>query len=187
MLGAVLERLPIEVIHVVPAAVPPLRPQPVADAEHRVAMVHIAVSGTEGLFCDRREIDRDGISYTLLTVREMLREMPACRLALILGRDAFDKLPRWHGFDELRTLVDFVVINRPGFDAAASPPPWMAGKSMATGFDLDAPPGRVVALEIPPSDISATELRRRLADDEDVSDMLPPDVYAYIREHRLYA
>ncbi len=182
-----LERLPLDVVHVVPAAVPPLRGQPAAGPEHRVRMVELAIAGRERLLCDRREIDREGVSYTVLTVEEMQRELPRGRLALILGRDAFDKLPKWHRFDALRRLADIVVINRPGYDDPTESPAWMGDEPVRTSLDRSAPPGRVVALTMPPSNISATRLRRRLATNDDVSAMLAPAVLSYIREHRLYA
>lgn len=171
----------------VPAAVPPLRPQPAADPGHRVKMVELAIAGRERLVCDRREIDREGISYTVLTLEELQRELPGSRLALILGRDAFDKLPKWHRFDALRRLADIVVINRPGYDDPSEAPAWMGREPIRASLDRSAPPGRVVALSMPPSNISATGLRRRLAGGGDASSMLAPAVLSYIREHRLYA
>ena len=187
LLEAVLERLVVDVIHVIPAAVPPLRPQPVANATQRVAMVRLAIEGHPGLICDTREIDRSGTSYTVLTLEEMRRDLPDSRLLLILGRDAFDKLPQWHHFERIRLLADILVINRPGFDDAAQPPAWLDGEPIKQGLDPAAPIGRVVALQIPPMDISATELRRQLADGEDVGELLPARVFSHIKANRLYA
>jgi nicotinate-nucleotide adenylyltransferase len=172
---------------VIPAAVPPLRSQPVADATHRAAMVRLAIEGSPGLVCDTREIDRDGTSYTVHTLEEMRRDLPESRLLLILGRDAFDRLPKWCRFEDIRRLADILVVNRPGFDIASRIPDWLDGESIASRLDPLAPPGRILALEIPPTDISATTLRRRLAAKEDVGDVLPARVLSYIKVNRLYA
>lgn len=186
VLDTVLSSTPVTRIQVVPASVPPMRPQPRASAEHRARMVELAIAGRGSLYCDRREIEREGVSYTVLSLREM-RDEGLGPLVLILGRDAFDRLPGWHRHEELRALADIVVLNRPGHDDAGTPPPWMNGEPFASSLDAAAAGGQVVALTMPPVALSATELRRRLAAGEDVRDLVPDDVYTYLQVHRLYA
>ncbi len=181
-----LARLSIDVIHVVPAAVPPLKAQPSAAPEHRLRMVELALEGRPKVVIDGRELERAGTSYTVLTLESIHAEWPGSRLVLIVGRDAFDSLPKWHRFEDLRALADIAVVNRPGFDDPGRLPDWLAGETPATAVDALAPPGRVIAVGMPPCDISATALRRALAGHGRVEDMLPPPVLSYIREHHLY-
>jgi nicotinate-nucleotide adenylyltransferase len=176
LLDEVLTRLPFDVIHVVPAAVPPLRPQPVAGAAQRVEMVRLAIRDKPALFCDTREVEQKGPSYTVLTLQSLRREFPLGQLSLILGRDAFDQLPRWHRAEDILSLARIVVVNRPGYADSQEPTPKLRPAGSA----------RTVELEIPPTDISATEVRRRLAAGEDVTGMLPDEVLSYIHENHLY-
>jgi nicotinate-nucleotide adenylyltransferase len=178
LLDAVLARLPLDVIHVVPAAVPPLRPQPVAGTAHRVEMVRLAISDKPRLLCDTREVEQQGTSYTVLTLESLRREFPRDRLSLILGRDAFDQLPRWRRADDILAMADILVVNRPGYPGDRKP----ARKQPETGPATT----RIVELEIPPTDVSATEVRRRLAAGEDVTGMLPDEVLSYIHANQLY-
>ena len=100
----------------------------------------------------------------------MKREFPESRLSLILGRDAFDQLPKWHRWRDIARLAEFIVVNRPGYP----------------GENEEEMPTRVVEIEIPPTDISATDIRRRLRAGEDVTGMLPPEVLSFIHENQLY-
>lgn len=185
MLKQVLARLPVSVIHVVPAYLPPLRTGPRADPRHRVNMVRLGIEGHDRLLCDTREIDRRGTSYTVLTLESLRFEYPSRRLALILGRDAFERLPQWHRWREILELADIVVINRPGNEAPACPPEWLESPP-APRLDPEARIGQVVFLDIVPCAISATELRRRLSAGGDVTGMLAPSVLQYIEANHLY-
>ncbi|GJL81046.1 MAG: putative nicotinate-nucleotide adenylyltransferase [marine bacterium B5-7] len=185
LLDCVLERVSLEVIHVIPALVPPLKPQPVASAAHRINMVKCAIDGRERLVCDDREIRREGTSYTVLTLMSLNQEYLAradhkARAVLIIGHDVFAQLHRWHRWREIPGLSDLLVINRPdlsGNDGAREIDPAIEECLKNT---------RVDHLDIPPRDISATEIRRRLGMGEDVTGMLPDTVLSYIKAHSLY-
>ena len=175
----------------VPAADPPHRGPPGAGAVHRAAMLDLAIAGAPGFRVDRRELRRDGPSWTIVTLAELRAEVgPAQPLAWLVGDDAFLGLPTWHRWRELLQLGHLLVAMRPGHSLEALPPALdeaVAGRwSTRPGELAEAPAGRVFRLEMPPHPASATRLRARLRAGEDVSDWLPPAVAAYVARHGLY-
>jgi nicotinate-nucleotide adenylyltransferase len=84
----------------------------VRDATVRLAMATAAFGDLDLVEVSDREIRRDGPSYTIDTVRELLTDCDA--VDLIVGADLSEQLNRWHGADELRTLVRVGVVPRPG-------------------------------------------------------------------------
>ena len=102
-------------VRLMPAHVPPHRPQPQASAAHRVAMLRLALAGQSRLALDERELSRPGPSYTVDTLRELRREIGSQRpLLLLVGADAYAGLPSWHDWLELYALAHLVVLTRPG-------------------------------------------------------------------------
>ena len=108
------EALAFSAVRLVPAGDPPHRHVPVASANHRLAMVELAIAGNPGLEVDAREVLRQGPSYTIETLEELRAEDPPRALALIVGADAFLGLPAWHRWRELFDLAHVVVVARPG-------------------------------------------------------------------------
>ena len=115
------------------------------------------------------EVNRTGPSYAIDTVEEIANQFPAERYTWIIGSDAFAGLPTWHRFEELKGLVNFLVVIRPGTT------------------NLPEIPGAVYeVIEISALDISATDIRNQLKNGEDVSAVVPASVLAYIKENDLY-
>ena len=174
----------------VPAADPPHRGPPGADAGHRAAMLALAIAGEPGFSVDRRELERDGPSWTVVTLAELRAEVgPRQPLAWIVGDDAFLGLPSWHRWEELLGLAHLVVAVRPGHSLEPLPPPLASavdGRWAPASALADAPAGRLLRLAMPPHPASATRLRERLRAGEDVADWLPPAVAGYIARHGLY-
>lgn len=150
----------------IPTGVPPHRPPTVADPEQRIEMCRLAIDGEEGFEVSDIEVRRQGLSYTVDTLRELHRLHPAGELFLILGWDAAKLLSTWHEPDEIRRLATVVVVTRPG-----------SGPLTGTSDTV---------CERPTPDISASKLRRALARGDRVTDMLPEAVAAYIATHGLY-
>ncbi len=154
-------------VHLMPAHVPPHRPQPVASPAARLALLRAALRGQTRLLLDERELRRQGPSYTVDTLRELRAEIGAQRpLLLLLGADAFAGLPTWHEWRALFALAHLVVMTRPGHAAAL--PAALETEWQRRGSDdaLDlrtAPAGRVLRLGITALDISATAVRAQLA------------------------
>ncbi len=133
----------------------------VTPAEDRFAMVAAAVADVDGLEASRLEIDRGGPSYTADTLAELSGEDH--QLFLIIGADV--DLDTWIRADEVRRLAELVVVSRPG----------------------DTPPPGTTVVEIPALDISASDLRRRMAEGRPVEFLIPAGAVRCIRDRGLYA
>lgn len=177
-------------VRLMPANVPPHRPQPLASASARTAMLHAALQGQSRLGVDERELRRAGPSYSVDTLRELRAENgPARPLLLIVGTDAFAGLPTWYQWKTLFELAHIAVLSRPG--SSAKLPDELAAElaQRRAAPDSDwrsAPAGRIVPLEITPLEISATDIRRRLAAGEEPRFLLPDPVWQLIRTNRWY-
>jgi nicotinate-nucleotide adenylyltransferase len=191
----VVAALSLSALRLLPAGDPPHRSPPVATATERLAMVKLAIEGCPGLEVDAREVTRPGPSYTVLTLEELRREMPARPLALIVGADAFLGLPGWHHWRELFALAHLVVVARPGTTLAGMLPAPLADewqRRFRPSIDAltQATAGAIVEQPITAHDISASVIRAELARGSAgiaaVRGLLPPAVLAYIERHRLY-
>jgi len=141
-------------------------------AEHREAMVSLAIEGEPRFVLDDRELRRPGATYTIDTVRE-LQAAETAEWFLVIGQDQYANLPTWHEWRELLPRVTLAVAARDG----VVPTPSAA---------LAAVPHRMVPLPMPRIDVSATEIRRRAAGGLDIRGMVPAAVARYIELHRLY-
>lgn len=179
-------------VRLMPAADPPHRSLPGATAAQRARMLELATADEPGLCVDRRELERDGPSYTVLTLRELRDGDPGIPVALLLGADAFLGLPGWREWKALFSLAHFVVAGRPGLAlspdaltpvlAAATEGRWTEDPAALR----TAPAGRVLLLRQPLHDVSATDLRARIAAGRPWRHLLPGPVADYIQRHRLY-
>lgn len=179
-------------VHLMPAADPPHRAAPGADAATRAALLDLAVAGEAGLHVDRRELQRVGRSWTVDTLRALRGSAPERPVALLLGADGFRGLPQWKEWRALFALAHFVVAERAGDpldrDLPAALAECLAGRWTTDPGDLRAvPAGRVLRLRQPLSPESATEVRRRIAAGEPWQVMVPAAVAARITTDGLYA
>lgn len=176
-----------------PAALPNLRDAPATPASHRLEMVRLAARGNSRLCVDDRELKREGMTYTVDTLLEMRADFGAdTSLALILGADAFLRLPRWHRWLDLFDLAHVLVATRPNADleGQVAEVPALAeqwGRRRADPAALaEQPAGRITRLDIPLLEISATDLRARLSRGASVRYLLPDAVVDYIAANHLY-
>jgi len=161
------ESLALDTVVWVPAAQQPLKADVTsADAEHRLAMTRLAVQGDGRFVVDAMEIERGGLSFTVDTLRAYRERNPDAALFLLLGRDTAASLPKWREPEVIRALAEIVVLARGG-----------------EGGEL--PPG-VRALATRRVDLSATEIRERVAAGRSIRGFVPDAVAAYIAAHGLY-
>jgi nicotinate-nucleotide adenylyltransferase len=154
-----------------PTGAPGYRNPPVAPAEHRVAMLRLAIEGEPRYALDKRELAPGASGYTYDTLTALRRELgPDVPLIMLIGADQCAKLDAWHRSQELFALCSFAVFGRPGSDASA-------GRSPRQG---------VVHVAMAPLPISASDIRARIGRGEHVSALLPAPVLQYIRRHHLY-
>ncbi|HLI17006.1 MAG TPA: nicotinate-nucleotide adenylyltransferase [Rhodanobacteraceae bacterium] len=154
-------------VRLVPAKIPPHRPQPIASADERVAMLRAALAGQDRLQLDLRELDRAGPSYTFDTLKSLRAEIGGRRpLVLMIGADAFAGLSTWHRWRELFELAHVCVLTRPA-QIPAMPDELaavVASRSTEDIAELHAEPaGRVLDMVVSALGISATRIRALLA------------------------
>lgn len=186
-------------VALVPAADPPHKGATHADAAQRARMLELAVAGEPGLHVDLRELERNGPSYTVDTLRALRAEVgDATPCAILVGEDSFRTLDTWHRWQDLFGLTHVVVAGRAAHGDAHDARPWRPRASSALHAATQArwatdpralhaaPSGLLFALRQPLFPHSATELRRRIAAGEPWEAWVAPTVAAYIRRHGLY-
>lgn len=178
-------------VTLIPAADPPHRPPPGANAQQRLAMLEAAIAGDPGLRVDRRELDRPGRSYTVDTLRSLRAELGEhAPLALLLGADSFLDLPAWHAWEDLFGLTHLVVADRSGSLLGQLPPALAGRAALRWADDADSlkhsPAGRVLCLHQPLQSESASDVRQRIASGASWQGLVPPPVAAFIASHGLY-
>ena len=162
------ERLGLAEIRFVPTLEQPFKQgRHGAAAEHRSAMVGLAISGQAGFVLERAELDRAGPSYTIDTLRVLREREPAHRFILLVGADAAAELEGWREAKAIPALAEVVAFGRPGVAIPRSP---LIGRT----------------LEVPGLDISATEIRRRVSRGLSIRYWVPDAVAEYISAHGLY-
>ena len=181
------------IVHLMPAADPPHRSAPGADAAQRAHMLDLAVADQPGLRVDRRELVREGRSYTIDTLRELRLELgPECPIALLIGADSFIGLPSWREWTSLFDFAHFVVAPRPGSPLDGGLPPDLArlaqGRWSGSPAVLQrAAAGRLLLLGQPLQPESASDVRHRIANREAWHELVPPPVAAFILASGLYS
>lgn len=187
------DRLSLAQVRFIPAAVPPHRASPRVTAQDRLAMVQLATAGNPRFVTDERECRRTGNSYTVDTLMELRGELGSAQaLVLLMGVDAFNLLTTWSRWQRLFDLAHIVVAHRPGFvlDLERLPGELAAqvrGRMTGSAADIAAAPGgKVLAIDVPALDISATAIRNLLADGHSARYLLPDEVLDYIGSNHLY-
>jgi nicotinate-nucleotide adenylyltransferase len=194
------EALGLAEVCLIPAGSPALRATPHVAAVHRLAMVERALADMPGFSVDAAEVlnaasnsaVKPGPSYTVDTLERQRRlNGPQRPLVLLLGADAFARLEAWHCWRELFKLAHIVVATRPGHElkVGAGGTALDAEFSARRGEAADlasAPAGRIVPFAITALEISATAIRRQLAQGLSARYLVPDAVLDYIDSHQLY-
>ena len=177
--------LALDVVRLLPCRVSPLRDEPAAAPEHRLAMLEAAVAGEPDLIVDGRELDRPGPSYTADTLAEFRAEYPDDRLYLIMGGDAFAAFDRWDRWRQILDSAHIVATYRPGAPPTAPEPVRDALVDAPQGLD-ETPAGRIWIQPVTQLDISATAIRALAARGGDLRYLMPESARHHLEEHRLY-
>lgn len=181
-----LEQLNLAELRLVPGHVPPHRPQPRLSASRRCALLEAAVADIPGLVVDQRELSRPGPSYTVDTLRALRAEIGAQRpLIFVMGSDAFRGLMQWHRWQMLTRYAHLLVTTRGG-DAGKMPEAlsaWLADHQVGCSESLRlAPAGSVLFQPVSRLEISATAIRRLLAQGYSVRGLMPDAVWYEVRQ-----
>lgn len=182
----VKELFGLDELRLIPCRLPPHREQPEVSGEFRLAMLRLAADDTPGLRVDRRELDREGPSYMVDTLKSLRQENPDIPLLLFIGADAFAGLESWHCWQGLFDYAHVVVMTRPGFERKP-----LVGFLRQRLIEHRAQlqnnlAGCLFFQAVTLLDISATQIRQIVASGGSPRFLLPDAVLAYIQQHQLY-
>lgn len=118
------------------------------------------------------ETKNEDPSYAIDTTRSLKKSLGPCQITWIIGSDAILGVESWHQFSSLVSEIDFLVIQRPGFSVDTS---------------KLSPEIKMRTMELEALDVSATKVRDLIANDGDVSALIPDNVAKYINSKGLYA
>ncbi len=144
----------------------------VTATEDRYLMTVIATASNPRFKVSRVDIDREGPTYTIDTLRDIQALHPNAELFFISGADAISQILSWKDVDKLWGQAHFVAVTRPGHELH---------------LPQNAPEGAIDILEIPALAISSTDIRERAQNHEPVWYLVPDGVVQYINKHKLYA
>jgi nicotinate-nucleotide adenylyltransferase len=169
-----------------PSAQPPHREQPVAPAPIRARMLELAIKNQPGFVIDTRELDRAGRSYMIDTLKSFRQEFPEQPLILFVGADAFKNLTGWHCWQQLFDYAHIVVMMRPGVQLQELDGYFAAKKANVISEITQAPAGKLFFQPVTQLEISATAIRKMIAEKRNPGFLLPDAVIEYIKQHKLY-
>jgi len=177
----------------IPAGQPPHRGQPDVTAAQRLEMVLRSTAGNARFSVDASEVEAAAPSYTVHTLERLRAEFGAEQsLVLLVGADAFAGLAAWHRWRDIFGLAHVAVSHRPGFPVEISSLPdelasEFNGRRLSNTSALkDSPAGAIVTFAMTQLAISATQIRKLLANGLSARYLLPDSVLDYIQLHQLY-
>jgi nicotinate-nucleotide adenylyltransferase len=188
----------------VPAARPPHKEEVAASALHRYEMVSLATVFTPYFAVSPLELQREGTSYSVETVREFRKTAgPDARLYFVVGVDAFLEMSTWREAEELLALTRVIVAARPGWrldevERLLAPdqrrllgePTFRylkVGEVDPDQVERDIAPRQVLLVEVVSLDIASREIRRLAEAGRSVRHLVPDTVAAYMAKNRLYS
>jgi nicotinate-nucleotide adenylyltransferase len=187
---AAMKQLELTRVFVITSNVPPHRPQPVASAYHRFAMVAVAVLDRPEWRAADLELRHDAPSYTSETLGHFhYRGYAPSELFFVIGADAFAEIGSWHDFPQILDAAHFAVVSRPGFPVGdlSRRLPLLAKRMARPPIDgVDQRDPLIILIDALTSDISSTAIRDRLGHGESIDGLVLPGVQQHIEQHGLY-
>jgi nicotinate-nucleotide adenylyltransferase len=176
---AVYQYLKLDRMLIIPSAIPPHKKlQGNADSYERLEMAKIAFSGIEGFEVLDIEIRRQGVSYTIDTVRELMPLYPNAEFYLIMGTDMYLTIENWHEGEQIIKLVTLVAVPRlkEEFEKLSKHSDMLKEKYHA----------KTIILDLPPVEISSTEVRNDIDIGAETENQIPQSIARYIEDRGLY-
>ena len=168
MAEVVWEKMRLDKVVFIPSHLPPHKSaRGLTPVRNRLRMVELAVCGNPHFEVSSFEAKRAGKSYSIDTVRHFASVFPGAKLFFIIGCDALSTLHQWKDIEKIISMVDFVVVNRPG----------------------DFKSNQTIkhhSVFMPGIDISSSDIRERLRRKKSIRYLVPEDVRGYIKKKGLY-
>lgn len=185
-----LKHLGLAQIHFVPCHLPPHQKSPYASAELRLAMLRGAIADDSDFVVDERELNREGVSYSVDTLESFREEFPNRSLGLIVGMDAFLEFETWHRWQDILELAHIIVARRPG---TVVPDTGESGKLLARLGAEDCSvlqyetAGRILVHAVTQLEVSSSAIRESVAERVKPRFLVPEVVAEIIEESGCYA
>ncbi len=166
------EELELEAILFMPAHIPPHKSsgRKIASGPARLDMIRLGIADNTAFHSADIELVREGVSYTVDSLRAISRHVPGTRLTLLMGSDNARDFTSWREPEEILRLADIAVWERPGSYYWPEIYPDYIARKVAS----------------PLIEISSTEIRNRIAAGRSIRYLTPEPVISYIRTHGLY-
>jgi nicotinate-nucleotide adenylyltransferase len=175
---AARRQLALEAVWFMPAGQPRMKPNCVTPASTRAEMVALTTRGRAGFRVSRTEVNRPGVTYSVDTLARLRQQLgPDAEIYFIMSWQTLDQFPDWRQPEHILELARIAAAPRPG---TAAPDIEVLERRLP---GLGA---RLVLLEMPPLDISATMVRRKASRGESLRELVTPAVADYIRRRGLY-
>jgi nicotinate-nucleotide adenylyltransferase len=167
---AALEELSLDRLFIVPAARSPFKPeQQPANSKARLRLLRLAFAGQSNCEIDMQELHRDGVSYSVDTLRDYTDRYPEAKLHYLIGADHVPMMPQWRDADDLAQLAEFVVVPRPGQVVEKFPKPFKG--QVLRGW---------------PFEVSSSAIRERLKLGQAINGLVPPAVAESLQNDNPY-
>ena len=183
-----LDIIPFEKILIIPNALPVHKENSQESFQHRFKMVSIAFQCIDKTFVDYREKLRNGPSYAIDTVKEVLEEETDAKVIFIVGSDSFSEIDSWHKWEGLLSLVDFIVMKRPNHPLTRSKKAFDLINKTINIKDLvkKRKIKNIVELKVTPVTVSSSLVRQHVLEGRGVEHLVSKKVGEYLKKHNLY-
>ena len=175
---AALDQFELDSLHVVPTGMAWHKSRALSAPVHRLTMTRLAFDNVARVVVDDRELQREGPTFTIDTLKALQTENPQAQIYLFIGADQFVAFRQWHQWQEILEIAIICIADR-----AESTP-------TQTQFDAYAAQShRFFTLKLPLMSVSATQVRQLIASGAacDIAKLVPEPVARYIALHQLYA
>ncbi len=187
---AAMDELGLSGVRWIPSGRPGHRANPGTSAEHRLAMLKLALSGESRFDLDAADALSPATTYTINTLARLRAELgPQLPLVFIIGADQLVALDSWRDWRRLFDTAHFAVAERPGYPVERSSLSAELAAELAAreAVALDGrAAGSLLHFTLPPHPISSSAIRAALAAGQSPADALPAAVLDYIHSHHLY-
>lgn len=194
---AILDAFALDRLLFVPAFVPPhKRRQEISSQFHRLAMLALATADQSRMFVSSIELETPERPYTIETLGRLQAELDeGDRLFFVMGVDSFRDVTMWREYERLLTEYDVIVAARPGYDGDANVTSHLASRLQALCVDLrnglrpsrkDLASRHIYLTDYVEVDVSATEIREAVQQNQSVDQFVVPAVAAYIEKYQIY-
>ncbi len=176
----------LDFIHFIPTNISNSEKNILASAENRLEMLKIGLSN-KAYIVDDREISREGISYTIDTIRSVMEEYNDANIYLIIGSDVLSSLNEWKDYNNIISSCNIIVLSRMTRNIGSTVNNQLKSLiSQDLGIFHSRSYGKIYTEETSTIDISSTEIRDKLQKNQTISNLIPPLLEQWLLNNKIY-